>query len=228
MRSGRAICFASILDFERFSVWGDNTKKKPIRQYLLFKMWPLFFLLAYMPFSPLWAEALFDSAMLVVLLFPVLYFLIFRPFVHQIDYLKKAEQTVRESEARFKQIFEGSPIGIAAYDNDGCLLKSNQAYLDIFGISDDTEIKCLNLFEFPNITDDIKAKIHTDNMARFEAAIDFEKAENLKCFKSEKLEKISLTCLITLNTVPAGSAKSYPVWRNLYVVKMRLLWLKST
>jgi light-regulated signal transduction histidine kinase (bacteriophytochrome) len=35
-------------------------------------------------------------------------------------------------------------------------------------------------------------------MVRFEAAFDFEKAENLKCFKFEKLEKISLTCLITL------------------------------
>ena len=138
-----------------------------------------------MPNSQVWSEALFDSAMLVVLLFPVLYFFIFRPFVHQIDYLKKAEQTVRESEVRFKQIFEGSPIGIAAYDNDGRLLKSNQAYLDIFGISDDTEIKCLKLFEFPIITDDIKGKIRTGNMVRFEVAFDFEKAENLKCFKSE-------------------------------------------
>ena len=119
-------------------------------------------ILGSMPNSPVWSEALFDSAMLVVLLFPVLYFLIFRPFVHQIDYLNKAEQTVRESEARFKQIFEGSPIGIAAYDDDGRLLKSNQA---------------------------LKSPI---------------------C-PMRTLEKISLTCLITLNTVPAGSAKSYPV-----------------
>ena len=143
-------------------------------------------ILAYMPNSPVWTEALFDSAMLVVLLFPVLYFLIFRPFVHQIDYLNKAEQTVRESEARFKQIFEGSPIGIAAYDNEGCLLKSNKAYLNIFGLSDNTEIKCLNLFEFPNITDEIRGKIRTGNLVRFEAVFDFGKAENLKCLRSEK------------------------------------------
>ena len=154
-------------------------------------------ILVFTPESPVWSEALFDSAMLVVLLFPVLYFFIFRPFVHQIDYLKKAEQAVRESEVRFKQIFEGSPIGIAAYDNDGCLLKSNRAYLNIFGISDDTEIKCLNLFEFPNITDDIKGKIRTGNMVRFEAAFDFEKAENLKYFKSEKSAVLHLDFIIS-------------------------------
>jgi len=154
-------------------------------------------ILAYMPNSPVWSEAIFDSAMLVVLLFPVLYFLIFRPFIHHIDQVEKAEKAVRESEARFKLIFEGSPIGIAAYDNAGCLLKSNQAYLDIFGISDDTEIKCLNLFEFPNITDEIKGKIRTGNMVRFEAAFDFEKAENLKCFKSEKSAVLHLDFIIS-------------------------------
>jgi PAS domain-containing protein len=121
----------------------------------------------------------------------------FSPFVHQIDYLKKAEQAVRESEVRFKQIFEGSPIGIAAYDNDGCLLRSNKAYLDIFGISDDTEIKCLNLFEFPNITGEINGKIRTGNMVRFEAAFDFEKAKNLKCFKSEKSAVLHLDFIIS-------------------------------
>jgi signal transduction histidine kinase len=154
-------------------------------------------ILAFMPDSPVWSEALFDSAMLVVLLFPVLYFFIFRPFVHQIDYLNKAEQAVRESEVRFKQIFEGSPIGIAAYDNDGCLLKSNKAYLDIFGISDDTEINCLNLFEFPNITDEIKGKIRNGKMVRFEAAFDLKKAENLKCFKSEKSAVLHLDFIIS-------------------------------
>ena len=154
-------------------------------------------ILAFMPDSPVWSEALFDSAMLVVLLFPVLYFLIFRPFVNQIDYLNKAEQAVRESEVRFKQIFERSPIGIAAYDNDGFLLKSNKAYLDIFGISDDSEIKCLNLFEFPNLTDEIKGEIRTGNMVRFEAAFDLEMAENLNCFKSEKSAILHLDFIIS-------------------------------
>ena len=49
------------------------------------------FFLHLMPNAPFWFEAIFDSAMLITLLSPVLYLFVFRPFVHHITVLKRAE-----------------------------------------------------------------------------------------------------------------------------------------
>jgi light-regulated signal transduction histidine kinase (bacteriophytochrome) len=49
------------------------------------------FILHFLPNAPLWFEAIFDSALLLTLLSPVLYYFVFRPFVHHITGLKRAE-----------------------------------------------------------------------------------------------------------------------------------------
>jgi light-regulated signal transduction histidine kinase (bacteriophytochrome) len=49
------------------------------------------FFLHLLPNAPFWFVAVFDSAMLVTLLSPVLYLFVFRPFVHNITVLKRAE-----------------------------------------------------------------------------------------------------------------------------------------
>jgi PAS domain S-box-containing protein len=49
------------------------------------------FFLHLLPNAPFWFEAIFDSAMLITLLSPVLYLFVFRPFVHHISVLKRAE-----------------------------------------------------------------------------------------------------------------------------------------
>jgi PAS domain S-box-containing protein len=154
-------------------------------------------ILAYLPDSPMWTEALFDSTMLVVLLFPVLFFLVYQPFVQRIEYLKKAENTARKSQERFKQIFEGSPLGIAAYDTQGNLLKNNKSCLDIFGLGSDDDMKCLQLFDLPIISDDIERKIRKGQVVRFEDTLDFKNDENLKCFKSDKSAVLNLDFIIS-------------------------------
>ncbi len=154
-------------------------------------------ILAYLPDSPIWTEALFDSTMLVVLLFPVLFFLIYQPFVQHIEYLKKAENTARKSQERFKQIFEGSPLGIAAYDTQGNLLKNNKSCLDIFGLGSDDDMKCLQLFDLPIISDDIERKIRKGQVVRFNDTLDFKNDENLKCFKSDKSAVLNLDFIIS-------------------------------
>jgi PAS domain S-box-containing protein len=44
-------------------------------------------------------------------------------------------ETLRESEARFKSIFEGATIGIALVDRDGRIVESNPALQEMLGIS---------------------------------------------------------------------------------------------
>lgn len=51
----------------------------------------LMYILYQLPRAPIWFEALFDATLLVILLSPVIYFFIFRPFVQQITSLNRAE-----------------------------------------------------------------------------------------------------------------------------------------
>ncbi|OGP73308.1 MAG: hypothetical protein A2V86_16360 [Deltaproteobacteria bacterium RBG_16_49_23] len=74
--------------------------------------------LSKLPSPYIWAEAIFDSLLLIGLLFPVLYFFMFRPLKTQIDKLvdtnrqlqieiierKKAEEALQESEKRLRHL----------------------------------------------------------------------------------------------------------------------------
>ncbi len=66
--------------------------------------------------------------------------------------IKQAEESLRESESRFRSIFENAPIGIALVDLDYRLLASNQAYGDLLG-RDESEIQTLLLKDFTHPDD---------------------------------------------------------------------------
>lgn len=55
--------------------------------------------------SPLW-EAVLDASTLSLLVTPALYFFIYRPFIIHIEEHSKVEEALKESETRFRQIFQ--------------------------------------------------------------------------------------------------------------------------
>jgi PAS domain S-box-containing protein len=65
---------------------------------------------------PKWVCTIIDAAVLTVLLFPALYFLVFRPLVSYIAERKKAEDALREGEEFLRQITDGLPVLIAYVD----------------------------------------------------------------------------------------------------------------
>ncbi|WP_319574197.1 PocR ligand-binding domain-containing protein [uncultured Desulfobacter sp.] len=66
--------------------------------------------------------------------------------------LARTTGTLRESESRFRGIFENAPIGIALVDLDYRLLASNKAYGDLLG-RDESEIRNLLLKDFTHPDD---------------------------------------------------------------------------
>ncbi|MHC5828070.1 MAG: PAS domain-containing protein, partial [Nostoc sp.] len=46
---------------------------------------------------------------------------------------KRAEQILRESEARFRRLFESNLIGVAFWNVDGFILDANDAFLELAG-----------------------------------------------------------------------------------------------
>ncbi|MBL0699685.1 MAG: PAS domain S-box protein [Desulfosarcina sp.] len=122
----------------------------------------------------------------------------YRGVNHDISARKFAEMALQESEEKFKTIFEESPIGIMLFDAQGRLVGANHSYLDIFGISDLSMIKDMNLFDSPNFSDEAMAELHKNGVLRREILYDFKQLRKGKHFKRKKSGHIYVDTLLTL------------------------------
>lgn len=110
---------------------------------------------------------------------------------------KKTEEALRESEERFRNIYEASPIGIELYDASGDLIDLNEASLKIFGISDPARLQKVNLFEDPNLPTGLAKNLREGKSVRYEIPFDFHKIKELNFFESSKSGVIHIDVLIT-------------------------------
>jgi PAS domain S-box-containing protein len=53
---------------------------------------------------------------------------------------KRAEEALRESEERFRRLYEQAPLGYQSLDAEGCFIDVNQAWIDLLGYSRDQVI----------------------------------------------------------------------------------------
>ncbi|MDP1992368.1 MAG: PAS domain S-box protein [Syntrophales bacterium] len=126
--------------------------------------------------------------------------------------LKASEEALRESEVKFRGIYEESPIGIELYDREGTLLDTNRACLEIFGVSDVPAVKGFKLLEDPNLSEGLKAQLRRGESVHYEIPFDFEKIRALKLYETTKSGTIYLDLLITpLRGVTKESAVGYLV-----------------
>jgi len=106
-------------------------------------------------------------------------------------------RNLKQSEERFRTIFEQSPIGIELYDLDGRLLEINKACVEIFGVSDVAGVKGFKLFEDPNLSGQAKEILKRGEAVRYEAPFDFEKVRELQLYKTTKSGVHHIDALIT-------------------------------
>jgi PAS domain S-box-containing protein len=88
------------------------------------------FFLDRLPPMPKAAEFLLDATLLAVLIFPVLYFLVYRPMSHNIAELRRAEENLRTVSVAFES---RDPILIT--DAQANILRANKMFLKISGYS---------------------------------------------------------------------------------------------
>jgi PAS domain S-box-containing protein len=106
-------------------------------------------------------------------------------------------RNLKQSEERFRNIFEQSPIGIELYDLDGRLLEVNKGCIEIFGVSDVAEVKGFKLFEDPNLSDEVKERLKKGEPVRYEVSFDFEKVKEFQLYKTTKTGIHYMDALIT-------------------------------
>jgi PAS domain S-box-containing protein len=95
-------------------------------------------------------------------------------------------RNLKQSEERFRNIFEKSPIGIELYDSVGQLVDANKACLEIFGVSDNEKMKGFKLFEDPNLSEEVKENLKGGEVFRYEAPFDFQKVKEHKLYETTK------------------------------------------
>ncbi|MFX1284323.1 MAG: PAS domain S-box protein [Promethearchaeota archaeon] len=122
---------------------------------------------------------------------------IIRKELSKIEQIKLERVELRKNTDLFGTIFEESPIGIEIYDSTGALVNTNNACLDIFGVSDIQDVRGFKLLEDPNLPEEMKNKLTNGETIRYEAVFDFDKVKDLQLYETTKSGIIFLDVLIT-------------------------------
>ncbi len=96
----------------------------------------------------------------------------------------------------FRSVFLQSPIAIELYDEWGKLIEINPAGLAMFGISSPKAVEGFNLFNDPNLTDEMKEKVKRGESIDYEIEFDFDLVKKYELYHTTKEGKMHLNCLI--------------------------------
>ena len=88
--------------------------------------------------------------------------------------MKRTELFIRESEAKFRNIFEESPIGIVLLDRNGLLIDANRASLSMLGILHKTQFMDFDFLQSRLFSKKVQEMIKNRREIEFEKEVDFD------------------------------------------------------
>ncbi|WP_236860348.1 diguanylate cyclase domain-containing protein [Candidatus Formimonas warabiya] len=110
---------------------------------------------------------------------------------------KQAEEVLKDSEKRFREIFSQSPIGIAIYNGDGQLMDANKACLDYFGLPGVDAVKGKELLNNFHIPKQLRSQLLDGETIKFVTDISFDRLRKKYTFPTTKLGRCYFDFLIT-------------------------------
>jgi diguanylate cyclase (GGDEF)-like protein/PAS domain S-box-containing protein len=111
------------------------------------------FLLANLPTLPIYENALLASLLLIIMTFPILYFVMLRPLRLHFNEFKRVEKALREKENFLQTIIETAPECIKIVSSDGTLLTMNRAGLDMIEADTLEKVKGKSVYSLINSED---------------------------------------------------------------------------
>ncbi len=109
---------------------------------------------------------------------------------------KEAEERIKQSEEKFRELYNQSPIAIQHYDTGGNLLDVNKKTLELYGISNAKEIASFNFLESPKLSNEQKAELQKGNSVFISDILDFNVIKEHKYFETEKTGKRYVELLV--------------------------------
>jgi PAS domain S-box-containing protein len=90
-------------------------------------------LMEFLPSLPAWADHTIDAIMLVILIFPFIYFFVFRPFIVRMDESEQVEASLRANEARLRRMLDTTVDAVVRFDPFGKIIGWNEQAEILFG-----------------------------------------------------------------------------------------------
>jgi PAS domain S-box-containing protein len=99
----------------------------------------------------------------------------------QTQELKEAYSMLEKSEAKFRTLFEQSPIAISIFDKEGNVIDINPKARELYGIKDVERLKKdYNIFTSLSLTDEVKDKIKQDRSFSFDTVFKFKELQGVR------------------------------------------------
>ena len=152
------------------SVENSGVSRSPLRPVAMFALSLFLFIAAvvaiisFLPSIPVRFGIFFASTVWTLLLSPLLYFLLFRPLVQHIQERRRATEALRESEERFRTVFQTSPDSITVSSlEDGKIFSMNEGFSAISGYTAEDAIGAssldINIWNDPKNRQEFVAKL---------------------------------------------------------------------
>ncbi|MCJ7817877.1 MAG: PAS domain-containing sensor histidine kinase, partial [Candidatus Thorarchaeota archaeon] len=104
----------------------------------------------------------------------------------ELEEIREKDRALKESEDRFKRIFNESPISMDVFDANGDFIHANEACLEMFGLSHEEALQGFNLFNDPNIPDSLKTKLRSGETVISDMPFDFDEVKKLGLYNTSK------------------------------------------
>ena len=124
---------------------------------------------------------------------------------------KRAEEIMRETQERFRIIFQRSPVGIELFDHQGNLLEINQSSLEIFGLEAREENQSFNLFRDLDLPGSVVQQVRAGESVRFEFSFDFERYRGSGLCSTDKGGTAYLDVMVVPTSFAPGQPHGYMV-----------------
>jgi len=115
------------------------------------------------------------------------------------------EKTIKEGEAKFRGIFQYSPIGIIIFNQTGDVLHANQAIIAMLQLDDENDLRSYNLFQDENISTKFRNQLKKNN------PVIFEHLANYRLSKKKSLHDTTNLMYLEYRISPMGIEESESV-----------------
>ncbi|MBD3405150.1 MAG: PAS domain S-box protein [Candidatus Lokiarchaeota archaeon] len=116
----------------------------------------------------------------------------------------QAKRNLRESEQKFRSVFEKSPTSIFLLDSLGKITRANSAALDLLGIDSVEELRSYRIFEELDLDNTVISDLRRGNIQHVSHRIRFDRVRD-RYFKSNRQGEIWVDVYIAPKTNPNGT-----------------------